>query len=91
MAGKDKDKMRGRPPIGGQSMEANIFIRCTAAQKQALHDYVAKVNVQRAKKGLAPIDMSIWIREVILQKSGNGHLGLAAMARAHAESISSIL
>lgn len=82
---------RGRPPTNPHTMTTSIFIRLTDEQKDALKEYIADVNAERAGDGLPRIDLSTWIRELALKHSGNSHLGSAAQALAAAKAAAAIV
>ncbi len=84
-------KGAGRKPVGGESMDRGIYIRCSKVQKDAIQFYIDSMNATREVKGLPEVDLSTWIRELALKHSGNEKLGLAARALAQAEAAASIV
>lgn len=73
-------KKPGRKPFGKERMKSGIYVRLSVKEREALEEYVEKLNANREKQGVKPIAFSTWMRELALQSSGNAHLGAAAKA-----------
>lgn len=76
-------KKRGRP---NQGFSEGMFIKFKPAQKAAIDGYVERLNRQREEKGLPPIAVSTWAREVILAHIGRLDLGISKQAEKLARS-----
>ena len=81
----------GRKPTLGKTMDAGIYISCSADQKEALAAHVEALSAKREAAGLPKVDLSTWVRELALKHSGNEHLGLAAQAKARAAAAESLV
>lgn len=71
----------GRKPIPDSERQHAIkFLRCRAAVSDALDEFLASKNAERAAKGLGPVSFSHWAREVLLHAAGRQDLSEAASA-----------
>ena len=84
-------KKAGAHPHYGTAMDTALYVRCNHEQKEAIEAFVRELSAKREAQGFSKVNVGTWIRELALKHSGNDHLGLAAQARAKAESASSIV
>lgn len=82
-------KKKGRPTVNPKTV--GIFSRCSDEQKEAMQTYVDGLNPERIKKGLPPLKLSTWVREIALIQSGNKHLTDGAIRARMAEQSSEML
>lgn len=81
---------RGRPVIGKEKQRTGVLVRMEDEQREAIEEYLEELNEKREGKGLKPLPISTWMREIALKHSGNAELGAAGKA-ARAAKAGSIL
>ena len=77
---KTAKRGRGRPVIGKEKQRTGVLVRMEDEQRDAIEEYLEELNAKREAKGLKPLPISTWMREIALKHSGNSELGAAGKA-----------